>query len=127
MPVGLVIVGLYKLLTEYILGSEIHWRARIGPGLCIYHGYGLVVHSNAVIGSFCTLRHGVTVGSKMVDGVLTAPTVGNHVDVGTGALIIGGYTIGDGARIGAGAVVVSSVPAGAIVVGNPGRILPHAS
>ncbi len=123
-PVGWLVVGLYKFVTEYVLGTEIHWRASIGPGLRIYHGYGLVVHSNAVLGAGCTLRQGVTIGSKDEEGQLT-PVIGNKVNIGASALIIGSYRVGDGAQIGAGAVVVCDVPAGAVVVGNPGRVLRH--
>ncbi len=123
LPLGYIIILMYKLITEYILGSEIHWRATIGKSFRVYHGYGLVVHSGAVIGDGCILRHGVTIGSKIVSGTLRSPLIGNNVDVGVGALIIGGYNIGDNAKIGAGTVVVSDVPQGATVVGNPGRIL----
>ena len=126
LPLGYVGVAVYKAITEYVLGTEIHWRATIGPGLRVYHGYGLVVHSNSVIGRNCTLRHGVTIGAKDAEGLLV-PVIGDDVEVGVGALVIGAHTIGDGARIGAGTVVVSDVPAGATVVGNPGRILNHAS
>ena len=118
-----IIVVCYKFLTEYILGTEIHWRAKIGPSLRIYHGYGLVVHSAAVLGQDCVLRHGVTIGSKVKNEVLSSPILGNSIDVGTGAIIIGGIYVGDGARLGAGSVVLHDVPPGATVVGNPGRIV----
>lgn len=115
-------MALYKFVTEYVLGSEIHWRAEIGPGLRIYHGYGLVVHSNAKIGANCTLRQGVTLGSKDEDGIET-PIIGNDVNIGASALIIGSLSIGDGAKIGAGAVIVSDVPAMASAVGNPAKVI----
>lgn len=123
-PLGFLLVFLYKFITEYILGTEIHWRARIGPGLRVYHGYGLVVHSNSSIGSNCILRQGVTIGAKDALGKLT-PVIGDGVNIGVNALIIGAHRIGDRAVIGAGAVVVSDVPADGTVVGNPGRLLNH--
>lgn len=122
MPLGYILVLFYKLITEYVLCTEIHWRARIGPGLRIYHGYGLVVHSNAVIGANCVLRQGVTIGAKDEAGLLV-PEIGDDVEIGVSALIIGAHRIGDGARVGAGTVVVGDVPAQGMVVGNPGRVL----
>lgn len=121
-PMAVLVILLYKLLTEYVLGSEIHWRATIGPSLRVYHGYGLVIHSNAIIGSNFTVRHGVTIGSKDEMGTQT-PIIGDRVNVGASALIIGSHKLGDDVVVGAGAVVVGDVPAGSIVVGNPGRIL----
>jgi serine acetyltransferase len=97
---------LYKFITEYILGAEIHWRARIGHGLRVCHGYGLVVHSNSYIGSNCILRQGVTIGAKDALGKLTP-------------------VIGDGPVIGARAVVISDVPIGEALVGNSGRLLDY--
>lgn len=126
LPFGYVLVLLYKLVTEYVLGTEIHWRTRIGPGLRIYHGYGLVVHSNVIIGSNCVLRHGVTIGSKDSAGTLV-PVLGDDVEVGVSALIIGPYRIGNGAKVGAGTVVLGDVPDGCVVVGNPGRVINRAS
>lgn len=121
-PIRLLIVAIYKLLTEYILGTEIHWRAQIGPGLRVYHGYGLVVHSNAKIGANCTLRQGVTLGSKDEHGFNT-PVIGDDVNIGVSAILIGNISIGDSVIIGAGTVVISDVPANAIVVGNPGKVI----
>jgi len=121
-PIAMIVVGLYKFLTEYIIGTEIHWRSTIGPGLAVWHGYGLVVHSHARLGSRVTLRHGVTIGAKSRT-IIEAPVIGNDVDVGSSALIIGGVTVGDGAVIGAGAVVTKDVPAFGLVAGNPATLL----
>jgi len=115
------ICGLYKILIDYVMGVYIPVEAKIGPGLCIYHGVGIVLHPACVLGRNCILRQGVTIGSKDGTGE-TVPIIGNHVDVGAQAIIIGRITIGDNATVGAGTVVLESVPAGALIVGNPGRV-----
>ena len=86
-PLSVLYVVFYKLFTEIILGTEIHWRAQIGHSARIYHGYGLVVHFNSVIGNHVLLRHGVTIGEKETDGVFFAPVLGNNVNVGASAII----------------------------------------
>lgn len=103
-------------------------RTRIGPGLAITHGWGLVVSPNAQIGANCTLFHGVTIGRK--DDIDAAgrrssgyPVIEDEVWIGAHAIVIGAVNIGRGARVAAGAVVTRSVPAGSIVGGNPARIL----
>ena len=115
---GLPYIAIYKFLTECVLGTELHWKSSIGPGLRIYHGYGLVVHSNAIIGANVILRHGTTIGEART-GESLVPVVGDDVDIGCCALLLGPISIGNGARIGAGSVVVKSVLPGQTVVGNP--------
>lgn len=122
-PLGYVYIALYKFLTEYILGTEIHWRATIGPGMHISHGYGLVIHSNVVVGSGIILRHGVTIGVAHTGDHDDVPTIGDDVEFGANAIVIGKVQVGDRATIGAGAVIARSVPANALVVGNPGKIV----
>jgi putative colanic acid biosynthesis acetyltransferase WcaB len=121
-PVGMMYIGFYKFLFEYIIGTEIHWRATLGPGVVVYHGYGLVVNSNSLIGARVILRHNVTIGASVTGGS-ASPIVGNDVDIGAGAILVGSIHVGDGARIGAGAVVTKDVPPGMTAVGNPARIL----
>ncbi|AZI57358.1 serine acetyltransferase [Nakamurella antarctica] len=111
----------YRLLVEWILGVEIPWKTRIGPGLRIFHGVGIVINDRTVIGSNVSIRQNVTLGNKGATG--PCPTIGDNVQLGAGCIVIGGITIGDGAVVGAGAVVTKDVPAGATVVGNPARIL----
>jgi serine acetyltransferase len=98
---------------------------RAGKGLILYHGQALVINQNVIIGDNCTLRNSVTIGhKKLADGSLSkCPQIGNNVDIGANACIIGDITIGDNVIIGAGAVVVKDVPAYSIVAGNPARIL----
>lgn len=121
--------GFYQLLVGWLLGIELPASVQIGPQLHLRHGVALVVHRDAVIGHHCTLRQATTIGTKQrADGSLTAsPKIGNYVDVGANAVILGAITIGDYAVIGAGAVVVNDVPSRAVVAGNPAKILRFAS
>jgi serine acetyltransferase len=115
----------YMVATNWVLGVEIPPTVRIGPGCRLVHPQAIVVNPGAVIGARCMLRNSVTIGNVVGrDGVASAPpTIGDDVEIGSGALIIGAITIGDGARVGAGSVVVKDVAPGATVVGNPARPL----
>jgi serine O-acetyltransferase len=110
-------------LARFFTGIEIHPGAKIACGLVIDHGMGVVIGETAEIGPDCVLYHGVTLGGTSLVKGKRHPTVGRGVLIGAGAKIIGPITIGDGARVGANAVVTQDVPAGATVVGIPGRIL----
>lgn len=118
-------LALYELLVEWVLGVELRYKTQIGPGLRLYHAQALVVHEGTVIGPGCTLRQCTTIGNKtLADGSQSpCPVLGARVDVGANAVILGPIRVGDGATIGAGAVVVKDVPPGAVVVGNPARIV----
>ena len=109
-------------LGRFLTGVEIHPAARLGPGLFIDHGMGVVVGETAEVGANVTLLQGVTLGGTSLTREKRHPTLGNNVVVGAGAAIIGAITIGDNARIGAGSVVVRDVPPNCVVVGVPGRI-----
>jgi serine O-acetyltransferase len=108
-------------IVETTTGISLPLQARIGPGLRIHHFGNIFVHSHAVIGSNCTLRHGVTIGNRVMDGPV--PVVEDDVEFGAFALILGGIRIGRAAKIGAMSVVLCDVPPGATAVGNPARIL----
>ncbi len=110
-------------LARWFTGIEIHPGARIGRRFFIDHGMGVVIGETAVIGDDCTLYHGVTLGGTTWEKGKRHPTLGNDVVVGAGAKVLGPIEIGDGARIGSNAVVLKSVPAGATVVGIPGRLV----
>lgn len=114
-------LALYHLAVSWELGIEIPASARIGPGLRLYHGTGLVIHKNAVMGKGCILRHNVTIGNRHHED--DVPTIGDEVEIGAQAILIGAIRIGNGARIGAGAVVLQDVPEGATAAGNPARII----
>jgi putative colanic acid biosynthesis acetyltransferase WcaB len=116
---GAPIVALYVLYVEWGLGIELNFKSKIGPGLRLYHGTGLVVHEAAVLGSNCALRHCTTIGMR--NGPADCPTIGDNVDIGSNSVLLGAIKIGDNAVIGAGAVVLHDVPPGDVVAGNPAR------
>ena len=109
-------------LARWLTGIEIHPGARIGPGLFIDHGMGVVIGETAEIGPDVTLYHGVTLGGTSWKKGKRHPTLLRGVVVGAGAKVLGPITIGERTRIGANAVVVRDVPADAVVVGIPGRV-----
>lgn len=110
-------------LARWLTGIEIHPAATLGCRFFIDHGMGVVIGETAEIGDDCTLYHGVTLGGTSWDKGKRHPTLGNNVVVGAGAKVLGPITLGAGARVGSNAVVVKDVPAGATVVGIPGRIV----
>ena len=107
--------------VEVFTGISIDYRAAIGPGLRIYHFGNILVHPRATLGANCTLRQGVTIGSIEADG--PAPTIGNNVEFGAFAQVLGGVHVGDNAKIGALSLVLSNVPANFTAVGVPARII----
>jgi serine O-acetyltransferase len=108
-------------LGRFLTGIEIHPGARIGRKFFIDHGMGVVIGETAEIGDNVTLYHGVTLGGVTWDKVKRHPTLGDNVVVGSGAKVLGPFTVGSGARIGSNSVVVKEVPENATVVGIPGR------
>ena len=109
-------------IVETLTGVSFTKAAAIGPGLRIYHFGNIFIHSGVKIGSNCTLRQGVTIGNRHEGGGV--PTLGDNVDLGAYAQVLGEVRIGDGARIGALSVVLQDVPPGATAVGIPAKILP---
>lgn len=108
-----------RLLT----GIEIHPGAKIGKGLLIDHGSGVVIGETAEIGDNCLLYQGCTLGGTGKDHGKRHPTLGNNVMVGCGAKVLGPFTVGDNAKIAANAVVLESVPPNSTAVGVPARIV----
>jgi serine O-acetyltransferase len=109
------------LATRAITGIEIHPAARIGRGLFIDHGVGVVIGETAEIGQNVTLYQGVTLGGTGFATGKRHPTVQDNVTIGSGAKLLGPITIGHGAKIGANSVVIHDVPPNSTVVGNPGH------
>lgn len=116
---GLPYLAVYQFLMYWELGIELNYKAEVGPRLRLYHGYGLVIHDDAVLGADCTLRHCTTIGMR--HGPDDCPVLGDCVDVGSNSVIIGQIKVGDGAVIGAGSVVIHDVEPGTTVAGNPAR------
>ncbi len=111
-------------IARWLTGIEIHPAAVIGRRVFFDHGMGIVIGETGEVGDDCTIYQGVTLGgTSLYRGAKRHPTLGKGVVVGAGAKILGGFTVGDGAKIGSNAVVVKEVPAGATVVGVAGRIL----
>jgi serine O-acetyltransferase len=109
------------LLARALTGIEIHPAAKIGPGLFIDHGAGVVIGETAEIGADVTLYQGVTLGGTGFATGKRHPTVQDNVTIGSGAKLLGPITIGHGAKIGANSVVITDVPPNCTVVGNPGH------
>ena len=110
-----------SMLARAVTGIEIHPSARIGEGLFIDHGAGVVIGETADIGDNVTLYQGVTLGGTGFATGKRHPTVQDNVTIGSGAKLLGPITVGHGAKIGANSVVITDVPPNATVVGNPGH------
>ncbi len=107
--------------SRWLTGIEIHPGARIGRGLVIDHGQGVVIGETAVVGEQVTIYQGVTLGGVSLLPGKRHPTIGNRVVIGAGAKVLGNIEIGDDARIGANSVAVENVAPGVTVVGIPAR------
>lgn len=110
-------------LNRFWTGVDIHPGARIGRGVFIDHGMGVVIGETAEVGDGCLLFKGVVLGGVSQERVWRHPRLGRSVVVGSNACVLGAIEVGEGARIGSGSVVIRDVPAGATVVGVPGRIV----
>lgn len=119
---------LYRVFVEWFMCVELSWNTEIGPGLQLWHVHGLVVHPRTRIGKNCSLRQSTTIGVKQDasgNNNDNAPVIGDNVDIGANAVVIGAIQIGDNVSIGAGSVVVKDISPNAVAVGNPARIIKH--
>lgn len=110
-------------VSRFLTGIDIHPGAKLGRGVFIDHGQGVVIGETAEVGDRVLMYQGVTLGGTSLQKVKRHPTIEPDVVIGAGAKVLGAVTIGQGAKIGAMAVVVRDVPAGCTVVGNPGKIV----
>ena len=110
-------------IGRFMTGIEIHPGAKIGKGLFVDHGMGVVIGETAEIGDNVTLYQGVTLGGVSSDPGKRHPTLEDGVVVGAGAAVLGPFTIGKDARVGSNAVVLKEVPAGTTVVGVPAHAI----
>src|SRR5271170_6769082 len=115
---------LLKVLVEILTGIDLPCEARVGRRFRIDHFGGIIISGDAVLGEDCIVRNGVTIGLRHT-GQRGSPVIGNRVDIGAGAKILGPIRIGDNVAIGANAVVLKDVPANSIAVGVPARVLPR--
>ena len=120
MPLG---ARLLSQLGRLLTGVEIHPGARIGRGVFIDHGMGVVIGETSVIGDHCLLYQGVTLGGTGKQHGKRHPTLKDNVVVGAGAKVLGAITVGANTRIGAGSVLLRDVAADSTVVGIPGRVI----
>lgn len=121
---GLVVIPrLLNTFSRFLTGIDIHPGAKLGPGLFIDHGMGLVIGETAELGSNVTLYQGVTLGGTGKEKGKRHPTIGNNVVVSSGAKVLGSFKVGDNSKIGSGSVVLKEVPPNSVVVGVPGRVV----
>lgn len=109
--------------ARFFTGIEIHPGAKIGRGLFIDHGCGVVIGETAQIGNNCTIYQGVTLGGTGKDAGKRHPTLGDNVMVGAGAKVLGPFNVGDNAKIAANAVVLDEIPSNSTAVGIPARVV----
>lgn len=117
------VARLISQLSRGLTGIEIHPGAKIGKGLFIDHGMGVVIGETCEIGDNVTIYHGVTLGGTGKDHGKRHPTIGNNVMISTGAKVLGPFKVGDNSRIAANAVVLQEVPEDSTVVGIPGKVV----
>lgn len=118
---GFPIIILYRFIVNWVLGIDISERTKIGKNFIIWHGIGLVVHPDSIIGNNVVLRHCTTIGNSKTNG--KPPIIGNNVNIGSNSVIIGDIIIGNNVIIGAGSVVTKDVPDNVVIVGNPSKIV----
>ncbi|NJO39599.1 MAG: serine acetyltransferase [Cyanobacteria bacterium CRU_2_1] len=117
---------LYRMLYRKVrngYGIDLPYTVKLGRRVVIEHQNGIIIHGYSEIGDDSIIRQGVTLGNRYLDRPLDAPKLGKRVNVGAGAKILGGVTIGDDASIGANAVVLTDIPNGQTAVGIPAKIL----
>ncbi|MBT8399718.1 MAG: serine acetyltransferase [Rhodothermia bacterium] len=121
----ILLMLLYRPVSRYVrnhYGIEISPKAHIGRRCKIAHQHGITIHPLATIGDDCLIEHMVTIGAAKEGR--QRPTIGDRVNVGVGAVVIGSIRVGNDVRIGPNSVIMMNVPDGATVFGNPARILP---
>jgi serine O-acetyltransferase len=121
-PFSLLYRALYRHVRN-VYGIDLPYTVQLGRRVIIEHQSAIVIHGDCQIGDDCILRQGVTLGNRYLEKPLDAPKLGNRVNVGAGAKILGKIVLGDDVNIGANAVVLIDVPAGGTAVGIPARLL----
>lgn len=114
----------HTLFFNWLLGFDIPLKTKIGKGLVIYHGQGLVINADTKVGNNCIIRHNTTIGNKLNERGedLGSPIIGNDCEIGAHVIIFGPISIGNNCSIGAGTVLTKSIPDNTIAYGNPIQI-----
>jgi serine O-acetyltransferase len=120
-PLSILYRWMYRKCRNHY-GIELPYTAQLGRRVVFEHQHGIVIHGNCVIGDDCIIRQGVTMGNRSLEKPYDAPKLGDRVNVGAGAKILGAVQIGSDASVGANAVVLCDVPASAVAVGIPAKI-----
>jgi serine O-acetyltransferase len=121
-PFSLLYRAMYRHVRN-VYGIDLPYTVQLGRRVIIEHQSAIVIHGDCQIGNDCVLRQGVTLGNRYLEKPLESPKLGDRVNVGAGAKILGKITLGDDVNIGANAVVLIDVPAGGTAVGIPARLL----
>lgn len=119
----MVLARFISQFSRFITGIEIHPGAKIGEGLFIDHGSGVVIGETTEIGNDVTIYQGVTLGGTGKEKGKRHPTIGNNVVISAGAKVLGSFKVGDNSKIGSGSVVIRPVPPNSTVVGVPGKVV----
>jgi putative colanic acid biosynthesis acetyltransferase WcaB len=115
---------IYRVLVDWVMCVDIPVKTKIGNGLIMYHCFGVVINQGSILGDNCILRHNVTIGNKVVDGVESkCPVIGNNVEFGSGCAVIGNVKVGNNVIIATNAVVTKDVPDNCVVAGVPAKII----
>ena len=120
------LVAIYRaafVFCRNFYSIELPYSVKVGRRVIIEHQGGIVIHGASKIGDDCILRQGVTLGNKTLDRPMEAPVLGNRVNVGAGAKILGKVVIGNSAAIGANSVVTKDIPEGCVAVGIPAKVI----
>ena len=117
--IGMPVRVFYKILIQWFFGIDIPDTTKIGKGFKLYHGQGLIIHKDVIIGDNVSIRHNTTIGLAYENG--GCPKINNNVTIGANSVVIGGIEIGDNSIIGAGSVVVKDVAPHTVVAGNPAK------
>lgn len=121
-PLSILYRSMYRKIRN-TYGIDLPYTVKLGRRVVIEHQGAIVIHGNSSIGDECVIRQGVTLGNRYLNRPLDAPKLGDRVNVGAGAKILGNVTLGDDVNIGANAVVLSDIPSGKTAVGIPAKII----
>lgn len=121
--IGLPVRLFYKLFFQWVLGIDVPDTTAIGRNFNMFHGSGLVINRETIIGENVIVRHNTTIGNAREDG--GCPQIGNNVNIGANSVIIGAIRVGNNSIIAAGSVVIRDVPDNVVVAGNPATVVKY--